>query len=105
MPGRTTESTGPLNASRSGVTISSCSGISAPPSCGELLGVRADVLDRAGQEERLLRQRVRLALEDLAEGRDRVLDRHVRTGPPREDLGHEERLAHEPLEPPRSGNG
>jgi hypothetical protein len=33
----------------------------------ESLGVGADVVDRAGKEERLLRQRVRLALEDVLE--------------------------------------
>ena len=66
-------------ASRSGVTISSWSGIVALPgaSLGQLGGVLADVVDRAGEEEGLLRQVVGLALEDLLEGGDGVLDGHV----------------------------
>ena len=69
------------------------------------LGVLADVLDGAGEEEGLLRQRVGLALEDLLERRDRVLDRHVGARSAGEDLGHEERLAREALQPPRPGDG
>src|SRR5215208_121785 len=100
MPGRVTASTVSEYASRSGVTISSRRGTSG---C-QLLGVRADVVDRARQEEGLLRQRVGLALEDLLERCDRVLDRHVLPGPPGEDLGHRERLAHEPLQAASPGD-
>ena len=73
---RWTESTSSEYASRSGVTISSWSG-TASPAFAELLGVGTDVLDRAGEEEGLLGQGVGLALEDLLERRDRVLDRDV----------------------------
>src|SRR6476620_10953811 len=67
----------------------------------QLLCVLADVVDRAGQEERLLRQVVDLALEDLLEARDGVLDRDVGAGPSGEDLRHEERLACVALEATR----
>ena len=70
----------------------------------QLLGVGADVLDRAGQEERLLRERIGLALEDLLERRDGVLDRDVLALAAGEDLGDRERLAHEPLEAPSPGD-
>ena len=70
-----------------------------------LRGVLPDVVERAGEEEGLLREGVGLAVEDLLERRDRVLDVDVLAGPAGEDLGHEERLAHEPLEPPRPGDG
>ena len=39
-----------------------------------------------------------LALEDLAEAADRLLQRHVLAGPVGEDLGHEERLREEALD-------
>jgi hypothetical protein len=73
-------------------------------SLAELRGVLADVVDRAGQEEGLLGQRVGLALEDLLERGDRVLDRDVLAGAAGEDLGDEERLAHEPLQTARPGD-
>src|SRR6476659_727784 len=68
-------------------------------SAGQLRRVLANVVERAGQEEGLLRQRVGLAVEDLLERGDGVLDVHVLAGSAREHLGHEERLAHEALEP------
>ena len=70
-----------------------------------MCGVRADVVDSSGQEEGLLGQRVGLALEDLLERSNGVLDRDIGTRPAGEDLGHEERLAGEPLEPPGPSDG
>src|SRR5690242_663047 len=90
-------------ARRSGVTISRWRGISRSPL--ELGRVLADVVERAGQEERLLGQRVGLALEDLLERGDGVADRDVLAGPAGEHLSHRERLAHEPLQAPRAGDG
>src|SRR6185295_14175089 len=63
--------------------------------------ILADLVDRAGEEERLLRQVVDLAVEDLLEARDRVLDRDVLAAPAGEDLGDEERLAGVPLQAAR----
>src|SRR3954451_18548658 len=100
LPGRTTASTSSEYASFSGVTISSWSGTSA---C-ELRGALADFVDRACQEEGLLGQVVDLAVQDLLEARDGVLDGDVLAAPAGEDLGHEERLAHEPLEAPRTAD-
>src|SRR5262245_47719119 len=104
LPGSVTPSTVSSKTSRSGVTISSLIGIGVLALALEPLGVLADVVDRAGEEERLLRQRVGLALEDLLEGRDRVLDGDVGAGPAGEDLGDEERLAHEALQPAGPGD-
>src|SRR4029079_7863699 len=104
MPGTWTESTSSENARRSGVTISSSNGI-ATTSRVQALGVLADVVDRAGEEEGLLGQGVDLALEDLLEARDGVLDRHERAGPAGEYLGDAERLRREPLQPPPQSAG
>ena len=60
---------------------------------GQLGRVGPDVVEGAGEEERLLGQLVDLALEDLLERGDGVLDRDVHPGPAGEHLGHEERLA------------
>ena len=67
-PGTWTLSTSPLYASFSGVTMSRWSGIGQPAS---VFGVLADVVERAGEEERLLGQVVGLALEDLLEAAPR----------------------------------
>src|ERR1043165_4220656 len=91
MPGTCTESTSSEKASRSGVTISSSSGI-VSASRVQPFGVLADVVDRAGEEERLLGQRFDLALQDLLEAGHGVLDRDVGARPAGEHLGHEERL-------------
>src|SRR5436190_2820849 len=120
-PGSWTESTVSEYARRSGVTISSWSGMATPSSgrapagasggssesssCRQFLSIRANVVDRARQEEGLLGQRVGVALEDLLERGDGVLDRDVRARSPREHLGDRERLAREPLEATRSGDG
>src|SRR4051812_5148923 len=98
LPGRFTASTSSEYASFSGVTMSRWRGTPSAPQLGRVL---ADVVDRAGEEERLLRHVVDLALEDLLEARHGVLDRDVLAGAAGEDLGDEERLAHEPLQPPR----
>src|SRR4051812_12704300 len=104
MPGTWTESTSSEYASRSGVTISSSNGI-VRTSRVQALGVLADVVDGAGEEEGLLGQRVDLALEDLLEARDGVLDRDVGARPTGEHLGDRERLRREPLEPAGSRDG
>src|SRR4051812_12190074 len=60
--------------------------------------LRADVVDRAGHLERLLRQVVALAAEDLVERADRVLARAEDALDAGERLGDVERLAHELLD-------
>ena len=69
IPGTITMSTSSEYARRSGLTISSCSGIGQRHALGVL---STDVLDRSRHEERLLGERVVLALEDLAEAADRL---------------------------------
>ena len=79
MPGQTTESTvvreGQRRSGRDDLQMEQASAL--PSGRRQLLGVLADVVDRAGEEEGLLGQVVGLALEDLLERRDRVLDRDV----------------------------
>jgi hypothetical protein len=55
-------------------------------------------LDRADHVEGLLGQLVVLAVEDLAEAADRVLELHVLAGRAGELLGDEERLRQEALD-------
>src|SRR6478609_9577887 len=64
----------------------------------ELLGLGAHVVDAALHVERLLRQVVALAVGDLLEAGDRVLDLDVLAGRARERLGDEERLRQEALD-------
>src|ERR1700710_1788524 len=64
-------------------------------------GGRDDVFDRALQEERGLRHVVVLALDDLLEAADRVLDLHVRAVDAGERRRHVERLRQEALDAPR----
>src|SRR6186997_2507615 len=101
IPGTMTMSTSSVNARRSGLTISSWSGIGL----AHALRVLGHVLDRAGEVEGLLRQRVVLALEDLPEAADGLRQGRVLAGPAGELLGHEHRLAHEALEPPSPRHG
>src|SRR5205814_1361510 len=61
----------------------------------ELLRPLERLLHVADHVERLLRQLVVLAVDDLAEPRDRLLQRHVLAGRARERLGHVERLREE----------
>src|SRR3990170_5696941 len=101
MPGTVTMSTSSEYVRRSGLTISSWSGIGLP----HAFRIGEHVLDRAGHEEGLLRQCVVLALEDLAEAAHRLLALDVLAAAPGERLGHEHRLAHEALQATRPGDG
>src|SRR5687767_7549520 len=65
-----------------------------------LLVLLEHVLDRSLQQERLLRDVVVLAVDDLAEAFDRVGDLDVLTLDAGELLGHEERLREEALDLP-----
>src|SRR4051812_39266745 len=67
---------------------------------GHLLRALDRAFDRADHVERLLRELVVLAVEDLLEAADRVLELHVLARRPRELLGDEVRLRQEPLDLP-----
>src|SRR4029453_2911361 len=62
-------------------------------------------LDRADHVERLLGQRVALAVDDHLEALDRVLQRNVLARRPGEHLGEGERLRQEALDLARPGDG
>src|SRR2546423_5524262 len=62
------------------------------------------LLDRPDHVERLLGQLVVLAVENLVEAVDRVLELHVLAGLTRELLGDEVRLREEALDLPRAGD-
>ena len=64
----------------------------------ELLPALDRLLDRPDHVERLLGQLVVLAVEDLGEAADRVLELHVLARRAGELLGHEERLREEALD-------
>src|SRR5262249_9136780 len=91
-----TISTSSLKTSPSGVRTSTLNGVRATSLA--LLRRLDDVVDRALEQERRLRQVVVLAGEDLLEGADRVADRHVLAGRAREGLGHVEGLREEALD-------
>src|SRR3954471_8605296 len=63
-----------------------------------LLVARAHVVEAALHVERLLRDVIALAVDDLLEAADSVLDLDVLAGRPGERLGHEERLRQELLD-------
>src|SRR5829696_4954240 len=65
---------------------------------GHLRRLRSHLIDVADHVERLLRQIVDGAVENLLKGADRVLSRDVLSGRAGEYLGGEERLRHEELE-------
>src|SRR5687768_6671004 len=64
----------------------------------QLLGLVDGLADVADEIERLLRQLVVLALDDLLEALHGVADLHVAAGRAGELLGHEERLGEEALD-------
>src|SRR5436190_281674 len=68
----------------------------------ELPCLRDRLVDRADHVERLLRKLVVLALDDLLEALDRVLEPHVLAGLAGELLGDEVRLREEALDPARA---
>src|SRR6185503_21302104 len=101
-------STGSRSSRPSGVTISSSSdvGSAISPSLPlHRLRLLEDVLDGAGHVERLLRQVVELAVHDLLEAPDRVLERDVLAGGSGEHLGDVERLRQELLDLARARDG
>src|SRR5688572_14741230 len=71
---------------------------------GHRLGRLDGLLDAAHHVERLLGQVVVLALENLLEGADGVLERHELALAARELLADEERLRQHPLDAPRAGD-
>src|SRR4029078_1044821 len=82
------------------MTISSFSGISSL----HPLGILGDVIYAAGKEEGLLGELVVLAVEDLAEAANGLLELHVLAGPAGELLRDEHGLAHEALEAASTGD-
>src|SRR5262249_15835057 len=94
-PGSTTSSTVVDTTRFSGVTTSSCS---VSGSILHLLRFLHPFLDAADEIERLLRQLVVLAVHDLLEAADGVLDRHELPLQAGELLGDEERLRQEALD-------
>src|SRR5687767_11600388 len=100
--GATTEDTSPSNSTLSGDMTETFS-IRVSSLC-HLVGVRDDIVDPAGHEERLLRKRVEFARDDALERRDRVLELHVLARDAGELLGHCERLRHEALQTPRAAD-
>src|SRR5512142_372913 len=95
-PGARTSSTCTERTRRSGVTISSESGMASPHRQGLRLLHR--LLDPAHHVEGALREVVVLALDDLLEAADGVRQLHVLALVPGELLRHEERLGEEALD-------
>src|SRR4051812_23179948 len=99
-PGTISISASPSKAEPSGVTRETSS-VAIGCLGGRRLGLApgGDGLhDRADHVEGLLAEVVVLAVEDLLEALDRVLELHVRPGPTRERLGDEHRLREEALD-------
>src|SRR5207248_8207755 len=84
----------------SGVTISSARGM-AGPSGGDGPGLRHRAFDGADHVESLLGQLIVLAVEQLLEGADGVLQLHVLALDAGEGLRHAEGLGEEALDLPR----
>src|SRR5687768_7387680 len=106
-PGSCTSSTCSLTSARSGVTISSVSLVGSAISSG---GLHAAALfdrfvNRPDHVERLLRQIVVLAVDDLLEALHRVGNLHVLALEAGELLGDEEGLRQEPLDLARTRHG
>src|SRR6185436_6669629 len=87
LPGNTTSSTCNEQSRLSGVTTSR---VIDSGSILHLLGLLEHLFDAPDQVERLLRQIVVLAVDDLLEAAHRVLDRHVLPLETGELLGDEE---------------
>src|SRR5581483_11639817 len=105
-PGTMIISASPSNAGPSGVTSETLnlrrSATLLRGGARHLLRPLDRALDRADHVERLLGQVVVLAVEDLAEAADRVLELHVLAGRAGELLGDEVRLREEALDLPRT---
>src|SRR5689334_17251425 len=95
-PGAMTSMASTCTSRRSGVTTSTFRCAMALRR-RQLLGLLDRHVDAADHVEGLLRQLVVLALGDLLEAANRLLQRHRLAGCPGEDLGDEERLREEPL--------
>src|SRR5687767_13360883 len=93
-PGAVTSSTSVVMRAPIGVVIERCMG---PGSAllGHLLGARAHLVQAAHHVERLLRDVVALAVDDLLEAAHGVLDLDVFAGRAGEGLGDVERLGEE----------
>src|SRR3954465_2362517 len=107
-PGSTTNSASPEKIDSSALTtsmwrVAAAIGVVCPiPSLFERLGLLECFLDRPDHVERLLRQRVALAVDDHLEALDRVLQRHVFAFLAGEVLRYRERLRQEALDLARS---
>src|SRR6218665_299342 len=91
-------STSPSQALPSGVRTSTGNVVRAMWPLAVLLGGLEHVLDRALEQEGALRDVVVLAVDDLLERADRLLDRHVLAGGAGEGLRDVERLRQEALD-------
>src|SRR5438445_764930 len=101
LPGSDTPMTEPRTTGRSGVTSSRSIRVgrdSAMLRRFQLLAFSQRFFDRADHVERLLGDRVVLALDQLFEAADGVFELHVFPLEPRKLLRHEERLRHELLD-------
>src|SRR2546423_4819705 len=105
-PGTTIISASPSKAGPSGVTSDTENFGCAMPGLRlrQLLAALDGLLDGAHHVERLLRQVVVPAVEDLGEAADRVLELHVLAGRAGELLGDEVRLREEPLDLARASD-
>src|SRR3954469_6864942 len=106
-PGISTSSTCSWTMRRSGVTIwrSMCAGSAIGLRAFHLVGLLDCLFDRPDHVERLLRQMVPLAGDNLLEAADGVGNRHVLPGQPGELLADEKWLRHEALDAPGAADG
>src|SRR5689334_22058683 len=106
-PGRTTNSASPEKMASSALTTSTWMVAAAISICPLLQRLRflERFFDGADHVERLLRQRVALAVHDHLEALDRVLERDVLAFLAGEVARHRERLREEALDLARAGHG
>src|SRR3954471_12278449 len=103
-PGRTTNSASPEKIASSALTTSTWM-VAAAILLLERLRLLEGFLDRADHVERLLGQRVALAVDDHLEALDGVLQRYVLARLAGEVLRHGEGLRQEALDLARAGDG
>src|SRR5690348_12337188 len=102
-PGSTTNSASPEKICSSALTMSTFMvGAAIAILLLQLLRLLEHLVDAADHVERLLGQRVALAVDDHAEAADRLLERHVLARRAGEHLGDVERLRQETLDLPRA---
>src|SRR5688572_12825781 len=101
--GRATKSAGASSSALSGVTTTQCNSLAVGVAMSSLhlAGLLVGLLDAADVAERGLGQVVPLALAQLLEAADRLLDRRHLALLAGERLGDDERLRQELLDPPR----